>query len=397
MTTKTLPPRPAARPGLDVLLGETHPLAGLRVALIANQTSITSGLRYGWDALADAGVNLVRVFSPEHGIYGTEQDQAAVTREPSFPCEVVSLYGSSRDSLAPAGALLDDIDAVVFDIQDIGTRYYTFANTMAMCMGAASGRDIRFVVLDRPNPIGGACAEGPPLEEGFESFVGVFRVPVRHGLTAGELAFLYKNRNGLDLDLRIVRMEGWRRDMSFTSCGLPWVPPSPNMPTEDTALVYPGMCLLEGTNLSEGRGTTTPFEMFGAPWIDPYLFCREINALGVPGAHFRPLFFKPTFNKFAGSVCGGAFLHVTKPAEFRSFLAGVAVVHTALRLYPGEFAFARGVYEFNDIHPAFDLLAGGAGIRTMLHAALPLEEVAASWHETEERYVREKGEFHLYR
>ncbi len=397
MTTKTLPLRPAARPGLDVLLDGARPLPGRRVALIANQTSITSGLAYGWDALAGAGVNLVRIFSPEHGLFSTEQDQVGVTSEPALPCAVASLYGSSYETLTPAPALIGDIDTVVFDIQDVGSRYYTYVNTMAMFMDAIAGRDIEFIVLDRPNPIGGRASEGPLLEDDYRSFVGVFPVPVRHGLTAGELALFHKKSHKLDLDLRVVRMKGWRRGMSFNESGLPWAPPSPNMPTWRTALVYPGMCLLEGTNLSEGRGSTTPFELFGAPWIEPFGFCRELNALEVPGAFFRPVFFKPTFNKHAGTVCGGAFLHVTDVASFRPFLAGVAVVLTALHLYPEHFRFARGVYEFNAVHPAFDLLAGSGALRAMIAGGRTLPDIEASWLEATRRYSLEKQGHHLYR
>jgi uncharacterized protein YbbC (DUF1343 family) len=255
---------------------------------------------------------------------------------------------------------------------------------------------IEFMVLDRPNPIGGVRIEGPALREGFESFVGIFHGPVRHGLTPGELAGLYREEHALDLPLAVMKMSGWRREMSYRATGLPWVPPSPNMPTEETALVYPGMCLLEGTNLSEGRGTATPFQAAGAPFVAAEELAERLNRQGLPGVRFRPVYFRPAFHKFAGEVCGGAFVHVTDAGAFRPFLTGVAFVKAARDLYPDDFRFMRGVYEFNDRHPAFDLLAGGPSVREMILAGASLEGIRASWEEDEREYRERKGEYHLY-
>ncbi len=382
--------------GLDVFLSEAGRYANRSIALIANQTSIGSSLEYSWHAFSRSGLNLRRIFSPEHGLFGTEQDQAPVTDQPVPGVETLSLYGDSAKTLKPLGAGLDGIDTVVFDIQDVGSRYYTYVNTMAMFMEALAGRDVEFIVLDRPNPLGGLAVEGPGLEPGFESFVGVFHLPVRHGLTTGELALWYRERHRLDLNVTVLRMMGWRRSMLFQETGLPWVPPSPNMPTPDTALVYPGMCLLEGTTISEGRGSTVPFQMCGAPFIEPEEYARLLNAQELPGVFFRPTHFKPTFNKFAGEHTGGVCLHVIDRAAFLPFLAGLAVVWAARKLYGERCAFPHGIYEFNSAHPAFDLLAGSAAIREMIETGNGLASIASSWKQGEDGFAAEKTAYHLY-
>lgn len=386
----------SVKTGLDVLLSDPGRYANRSIALIANQTSVASSFEYSWNALLRAGLRLRRVFSPEHGLYGTEQDQVPVAGQPAAGPQTVSLYGDSISTLRPVEEMLDGVDTVIFDIQDVGARYYTYVNTMAMFMESLSGRDVEFIVLDRPNPLGGTAVEGPSLEPGFESFVGVFHVPVRHGLTAGELALWYKERHRLDVDLKVTGMMGWRRSMPYAETGLPWVTPSPNMPTPETALVYPGMCLLEGTSLSEGRGSTTPFQLCGAPFIEPGEYSALLNAQDVPGVRFRPTYFKPTFNKFAGLASGGVFLHVTDPVSFKPFLAGVAVVWAARKIHGERCSFPRGVYEFNSKHPAFDLLAGNAVLRGMIEAGADITSIAASWISDEERFRETKKSFHLY-
>lgn len=382
--------------GLERFLETADNYRGCRVALIANQTCVTRSLEYGWDVLRAKGIDLRRIFSPEHGIFAVEQDQAPVREQFLAGTELVSLYGSSAAELVPAGSALDDIDLVLFDIQDVGARYYTYVNTMALFMRALAGRDIECAVLDRPNPLGGLAVEGPPLAKGFESFVGVFDVPVRHGLTAGELALLWKKEQRIDINLSIVPMEGWSRDLFFDETELPWVPPSPNMPSLSTALVYPGMCLLEGTNASEGRGTTTPFEIAGAPFADSKRLAEHLNALGLPGVLFRPVSFRPTFNKFKGMICNGVFIHVTDHSAYLPFLAGVAYVKALRDLYGNEVTFPHGVYEFNETHPAFDLLAGGADIREMILAGKDLDDIRSSWRGSEGEFLERRREFLLY-
>ncbi len=386
----------AVQSGLESFLEEGDAHRSRRIALIANQTSVTRGLAYSWDALRGKGLDLRRVFSPEHGLFAVEQDQEPVSEDAMAELDLVCLYGADAASLVPGPAMLDDIDLVLFDIQDIGARYYTYVNTMALFMESISGRGIEFAVLDRPNPLGGASVEGPPLHTGYESFVGVFRVPVRHGLTAGELAGLWKKERNIDINLKVVPMKGWYRAMMYGETGLPWVPPSPNMPTPAAALVYPGMCLLEGTNLSEGRGTTTPFELAGAPFLDPECFARQLNGMNLPGAYFRPVRFRPTFNKHGGAVCGGVFTHVTDRRAFRPFLAGVALVKAARDLCGDAFSFLHGVYEFNDTHPAFDLLTGGAKIREMVLAGAGLNDISATWSDYEQEFAERRMEYLLY-
>ncbi len=371
-------------------------LRGRRPALLVNHTSVTGDLRYSWDVLLDKGINVVRVFSPEHGLFGTEQDQDPVfSNGKQSPVEVVSLYEDSFESLVPRESMVRDIDCLVYDIQDVGARYYTFVNSMVMAMKALNGSGIELIVCDRPNPLGGEAVEGPLLEEGYRSFVGVLPVPVRHGMTAGEIALMARDLHELDLSITVIPMEGWERSMYFGETGLPWVPPSPNMPTPSTALVYPGSCLVEGLNLSEGRGTTTPFETAGAPWVrDPYLLAENLNGL-LEGVCFRPVWFKPTFNKFAGDTCGGVYIHITDRNRFRPFLAGVALTKYVHDLHP-ELEFLHGVYEFNSEHPAFDLLAGSSRIREMIQNGQTLEETGESWRREEKEFLKTRKDYTLY-
>ncbi len=383
--------------GLDMLLRNTDRILNRNIGLIVNQTSVTPDLQYSWNVLQERGVHIKRIFSPEHGLYATEQDQIAATWQPELGCEVVSLYGDSAETLIPDRALLDNLDLVIFDIQDVGSRYYTYLNTLALFMDAVSGMDIEIMVLDRPNPLGGSIVEGPLLDPGFGSFVGVFPVPVRHALTAGELALYYRDVKKLDLKLTVISMEGWCRSMLFPETGLHWIPPSPNMPTIATAEVYPGMCLFEGLNISEGRGSTTPFQLFGAPFIEPFTLAKHCAGYGLEGVLFRPLWFKPTFHKFCGEVIGGIWLQVTDHARFRSFATGVAMTAALHELYPGQVHFLRGVYEFNGTTPAFDLLAGNSKIRTEILNGVEVNTIFASWQHDEAAFCAIKQDFHLYK
>src|SRR5512133_1953917 len=303
------------RSGLEVLAaGRFRALAGRRVGLVCNPTAVTRDLVHAADLLhAASGVRLAALFGPEHGVRGDAQYMAAVggERDPRTGLPVHSLYGETAESLKPAPEALRGLDALVFDIQDVGARYYTYQATMMLCMEAAAAARLAFVVLDRPNPLGGLAVEGPRLRPGFESFCGLHDLAVRHGMTVGELALLFRAERKLELELEGVLCEGWRRGVGYRGTGLPWVFPSPNMPTPETALVYPGMCLLEGTNLSEGRGTTRPFELFGAPWLDSGRLADELRALKLPGVAFRPVSFQPAFDKHAGKRCHGAELFVT--------------------------------------------------------------------------------------
>ncbi len=382
--------------GLDILLRKSEHFQNRKIGLIVNQSSVTPELNYSWNALKERGIQVKMIFSPEHGLFATEQDQIAVNYQPELGCEMVSLYGDSAESLLPDKALLDNIDLILFDIQDVGSRYYTYINTLALFMEAVDSMDIEIMVLDRPNPLGGTIVEGPLLDPAFRSFVGIFPVPVRHGLTAGELALFYRDIKKLDINLSVIKMEGWQRSMLFPETGLPWIPPSPNMPTFATAEVYPGMCLFEGINASEGRGTTTPFQLSGAPFIKPDDLARRCRTYDLEGVLFRPVWFKPTFHKFCNSVIGGLWLQVTDHSRFRSFATGVAMTAALHELYPQELQFLNGVYEFNDRIPAFDLLAGNSTIRNSILKGCDTDTLLNSWRDDEAEFLRVKGDYHLY-
>ncbi|HUF92992.1 MAG TPA: DUF1343 domain-containing protein, partial [Candidatus Limnocylindria bacterium] len=310
--------------GLDVLVSRRPALLrGRRFALVAHQASVDARLRHAAALLGDLrGARLAALWAPEHGLWGAAQDHAFVSaaRDPSTGMRVASLYGARRE---PTPAMLRGLDAVVVDLQDIGARYYTFVWTMALVMRACARAGVDVIVLDRPNPLGGAVVEGNVPDPAFASFVGLHPLPARHGLTIGEVARYLAREHALACRLTVVTMRGWRRAMLWEDTEVPWVAPSPNMPTPDTARVYPGGCLIEGTNLSEGRGTTRPFEWVGAPYLDAHAYAERLEAARLPGVRFRPVRFLPTFHKWAGRPCGGVQLHVTDRARFKPFLTGL--------------------------------------------------------------------------
>ncbi|HSY50483.1 MAG TPA: DUF1343 domain-containing protein [Thermoanaerobaculia bacterium] len=385
--------------GLEVLLDDPRPIAGKNIGLVTNQSAVTSDLRHVVDLLhRGRGWKLTTLFGPEHGIWGEAQDMAHVdhSTDPLTGLTVYSLYGASEKDLAPRRELLRNLDALVIDLQDIGSRYYTFIYTMALCMREAAQAGVQVIVLDRPNPIDGIHLEGNIGEEQFSSFVGMFPLPTRHGMTTGELARYFNAKFKLGCDLVVVPMRGWLRSMWWGDTGLPWVIPSPNMPTVNTATVYPGMCLVEGTNLSEGRGTTHPFELFGAPWLDPFRFAELLNGVGLPGIRFRPHYFLPTFHKHAGKVCGGAELHVTSRAEFEPYRTGLWIVKVARDMNPEKFDWRRETYEFVSDRLAIDLLAGSARYRELVESGGNIDEWVAEWKEPLGRFSNAREEFLLY-
>jgi len=390
------------RSGLDVLAaGRFALLRGRRVGLVCNPTAVTRRLDHAADLVRAApGVELKLLLGPEHGVRGDAQYMAAVEGEPRDPrtgVPVASLYGEGADSLRPSPAVLDGLDTLVFDLQDVGTRYYTYQATMLLCMEAAAAARIAFVVLDRPNPLGGVQVEGPALRPGFESFCGLHDLAVRHGLTVGELALLFRAERRLDLELTVVECQGWQREIRFRETGLPWVFPSPNMPTPETALAYPGACLLEGTNLSEGRGTTRPFELAGAPWLDGQALCEALRRERLPGAAWRPVSFVPTWDKHAGQRCHGVELHVADPDRFRPFRAGLALLAHARRQDLGRFAWRREPYEFVGDVPAFDLLCGSDRERLAIEAGATLSELERAVEPEERAFERRRRPFLIYR
>lgn len=361
------------RSGLDVLLSDgAARLAGQRVALLCNHTAVDVSLRHAIDRLVAAGVDLVRLFGPEHGVRATAQDMVGVdeARDPVSGLPVVSLYGATEASLRPRPGDLDGVDVVVVDIQDIGARYYTYAATMGFVMEAAASAGVAVLVLDRPNPIGGLRVEGEAVRPGFDSFVGAYPLPVRHGMTLGEIATWLVQVQGVACALEVVRCEGWRRDAWFDDTGLPWVYPSPNMPTVDTALVYPGMCLFEATTLSEGRGTTRPFHLVGAPWLDPNRFValaeRVAADAGLRGVGFRPAAFRPGFQKHAGVDCRGLEVHVRDRDAVDAYRLGLVVLDAAWRADPAAFGWRPDPYEFVTDRAAIDLLTGCTRVRERL-------------------------------
>jgi uncharacterized protein YbbC (DUF1343 family) len=346
------------------------------------------------DLFLEAKLHVVRVFGPEHGYWAVAQDMEPVAAHPAYAgIEFVSLYGTTEESLTPGPGHFEGVDLLVCDLMDVGSRYYTFVNSVVFAAEAAARAGVEVLVLDRPNPLGGVLVEGPLVEPGYESFVGLVPVPVRHGLTLAELVCLaFVHRGGSPVDLpNLVPCEGWKRAMWWDQTGLPWVLPSPNMPTLDTAAVYPGGCLLEGTTLSEGRGTTRPFELFGAPGLDGAKLAVAVGPQ--PGCVLRPVFFKPTFQKHAGQVCGGVQIHVTDRARFRSWGLMVHVLSAILNLWPDRFGWRTDAYEFVRDLPAFDLLAGSPALRAGLeHGVNPdtlvaeLSVPAEIWRETSEPF-----------
>jgi uncharacterized protein YbbC (DUF1343 family) len=386
------------RPGLDVLAetGFTS-VHGRRIGLVCHPASVDHGLRHAADLLAAApGVKLAALFGPEHGFRGQAQDLIGVADGEESRLRVHSLYGATVESLRPTAEQLHGLDTLVIDLQDVGSRYYTFQATMLYCLEAAAANRIEVVVLDRPNPIGGLAVEGPTLAPGFDSFVGPHPIPTRHGLTIGELARLYAAERRIDVKLEVIPCDGWRREMDFDETGLPWVLPSPNMPTLDTAIVYPGQCLIEGTNLSEGRGTTRPFELCGAPGVDPRALVRRLEGDSLPGVRFREAWFRPTFQKFTGRDCGGVQLHVTDRPAFRPVRTGLAVL-AALRAEAGShFAWRTETYEFVSDRLAIDLLFGSPRERKAIEAGTPWPQIAAAWEPEEAAFRERRRPFLLY-
>lgn len=381
--------------GSDVLF-DRQLLAGRVIGLVCNPASTDAGLRHVVDRADQSGVRVGAIFGPQHGFRSDLQDNMIESPHGEDARRKVPVYSLYSETREPSAAMLAGLDALVIDLQDVGTRIYTFIYTMANCLLAARKQGLPVIVCDRPNPIGGDTVEGPMLATGFESFVGQYPIPMRHGMTIGELARLFNDQFGLHAKLEVVKMQSWSRAQYGDQTGLPWVPPSPNMPAVDTAIVYPGTVLLEGTNVSEGRGTTKPFELVGAPWADPERIAVDLNGRGLPGVHFRPALFEPTFQKHANTPCGGCQLHVTDRATFRAVHTGVAVIDAFRAAGPSQFAWREPPYEYERDKPPIDILYGSADLRAGLARGDSASVLAARWAEDVKPFLALRERYLLY-
>jgi uncharacterized protein YbbC (DUF1343 family) len=388
----------AVRPGIERLtVDERAELAGRRVALVSNPASITRSFRHSADLLfEDPDIRLVALFGPQHGFRSDLQDNMIETPHEVDERRQVPIYSLYSETREPTAEMLRDVEAIVIDLQDVGTRVYTYIYTMANCLRAAARHGVRVIVCDRPNPIGGEAVEGARLRPEYASFVGQYPIPLRHGLTIGEIARLFNEEFGIGAALDVVPLDGWRRGMYFDETGLPWVMPSPNLPTLDSAIVYPGAVLLEGTLLSEGRGTTRPFELVGAPWIDGDRLAAAMNARGLPGVHFRPVFFEPTFQKHATRMCGGCQLHVTDRFSFEPVRTGVELIAEFRRQKPDAFAWRPAPYEYEPEKWPIDILYGSDTLRTALDRGEDATAIVREWEAEEEAFGRTREKYLLY-
>ena len=384
--------------GLEKLLeARSDLLEGGRVGLICNQASVDHGFRHAADILhGHPNVNLRALFGPQHGIRGDVQDNMietdhSVDAETGLP--IHSLYSETRE---PTEAMLQDVDVLVFDMQDVGCRIYTFAYTMANSMIAAKRFGKRVIVCDRPNPINGIDVAGNVLEPEQASFVGQYAIPTRHGMTLGELARLFNDHFGINCDLEVVAMEGWERTHWLDQTDTPWVMPSPNIPTLDSATVFPGVVHFEGTQLSEGRGTTRPFELVGAPYIEPERYASKLNELRLPGVYFRSCIFRPTFQKHGGVSCGGVQIHVTNRDEFEPVSAGLHMVKVAYDLYRDDFRWKEPPYEYVYDRNPFDVISGTSSIRRAMEGGATIESLADGWGDGLEEFRQIRSNYLLY-
>lgn len=373
-------------------------LKGLRVGLLVHPASVNRKLEHSLNVfLKSKKFRLKALFGPQHGIRGETQDNMVEWegfRDPQTGLPVYSLYGHKRK---PEPEMLKDVDVLAIDLQDIGSRYYTFIWTMELCMQACLENNKSVVILDRPNPINGLSAEGAVLDMSFASFVGQRPLPIRHTLTVGEIARYLKNEFYPSLDLHIMKMQGWKRNMWFDQTKLPWVMPSPNMPTLDTAIVYPGMCLLEGTNLSEGRGTTRPFEIFGAPFIEPDILIKRLKDFKLSGVVFRAMYFLPTFQKHAGMLCGGSQIHVIDRNKFKPFKAGVAILKAVRDLYPEQFRWKEPPYEYETQKMPIDILAGTDRLRRNIEKGKDIKNMESWWYSETKVFEKIRKKYLLYK
>ncbi|MEZ5287478.1 MAG: DUF1343 domain-containing protein [Vicinamibacterales bacterium] len=382
--------------GSTTLLASTR-LAGRRVGIVSNPASVDSTFTHVVDALLAAPqVTVGAIFGPQHGFRSDVQDNMIETPHGTDEARRVPVYSLYSDTREPTAEMLKGLDVLVIDLQDIGARIYTYIYTMANCLRACARFGLDVIVCDRPNPIGGAAIEGPMLEPGYESFVGQFPIPMRHGMTIGELARLFNERFGIGARLEVVPLAGWSRSQYADEAGAPWVMPSPNMPTLDTAIVYPGTVLLEGTAASEGRGTTRPFELAGAPWAQAERMAARLNAEALPGVHFRPAVFEPTFQKHARVACGGCQMHVIDRRAFEPVLAGVAVIAALRAEDPSAYAWRQPPYEYEHEKMPIDILAGSPALREAIDGGAAARDIAQAWPASHRDFLEARASVLLY-
>ena len=382
--------------GSDRLLTSDR-LDGLRVGIVCNPASVDRDLRHVADRLAaHPKARLAAIFGPQHGFRSDVQDNMIETRHGHDEVRRVPVYSLYSETREPTPEMLAGLDVLVVDLQDVGVRIYTYIYTLANCLKAARRDGLKVIVCDRPNPIGGAQVEGMVLVPGFESFVGMYAIPMRHGMTIGEIARLFNEHFAIGADLEVMTMDGWRRDMYFDATGLTWIMSSPNIPTFDTTTVYPGGVLFEGTNVSEGRGTTRPFELVGAPWVVAERFADAMNAREMPGVFFRPALFEPTFHKHAQQGCAGCQIHVRDRRTFRPVEAGVALIEAFRAAAPDQFAWKSPPYEYEFDKMPIDCLAGSSELREQIEARVPAREIARSWEPAVSQFLKARDRFLLY-
>lgn len=367
------------------------------MGLLCNPASVDSRYVHARERIRRAFPGQLKaLYSPQHGFYAERQDnmiESANRLDPVTGLPVFSLYGDTR---VPTRAMMDPIDVILVDLQDVGTRVFTFVYTLCHCMEAARQYGKKIIVLDRPNPIGGLRVEGNLLTPDWSSFVGRYPIPMRHGLTIGELAALFNTRFDIGCDLDVVSMQGWKREMVFSQTGLPWVAPSPNLPTPASAMVYPGQVIWEGTNISEGRGTTQPFELFGAPFLAPDRLMEKIDAALLSGAVLRTVEFEPTSNKWAGHLCKGFQIHVTDPAVFSPYALSIGLYQAIYQTYPDRFAYKQPPYEYEYERLPMDLILGDRRIRSQIETGTPLPDIISDWEAPLSAYTKMVKKIHIY-
>lgn len=388
----------AVKTGLDVLAEKNFKqIKGAKTGLVINQASIDRKLNHAIEIFQNQNkAEVTALFGPQHGLYGTTQDnmiewQSYNDEKTGVPA--YSLYGEHRK---PTPDMLEGIDMLILDLAEVGARYYTFLWTAKLCIQACAENNVKMIILDRPNPINGITAEGPVLKREYRSFVGLYEITIRHGMTLGEICTMINNEEKVRCDLKVIPMEGWNRRMWFDETALPWVLPSPNMPTLDTATVYPGGCLVEGTNVSEGRGTCRPFELFGAPFIDPNELAGFMKKFNLPGVFFRPTYFEPTFQKHAGTTCGGVQIHVADRRAFRSVKTFAGLFIAARSLYKEKFRWNDPPYEYEYEKPPIDILWGGPGLREAVDNGGSLEDIDRIAGEGLGDYMKKRDRHLLY-